>query len=448
MTITIETSRAEALDRTLMLMRDHVGDSATDLRLIAELSRCRVLIVADHRNSSTRQGQVALVTTALLCARMGMKVVVSCEDIGLVGCHPPLVGSRLLESLGELGADLIPGSGIAVANRASIAEADLCVLIGDTSKLTAGEESLAVRASGDDWSGELLPASEAGEPWTVADAPFGAMSAAALAAGEAFKIVMRRLRDASRIPIGVFDATFASSPRAAVRLAPIEMPCPSALGHVDFISGGAITHAALYALSRINDVTAVARVIEPQTYDLSNLNRYLLMRRSNVGLAKAKHLRELDLAGIQIEPIVERYDEALQRRIGTLSYNVLVGVDHIPSRWLAQANSHDWLCVAGTEHYQTVGSFHNASTPCAACLHHSDAGVDPRAPTIAFVSFWAGLWLSVLFLRHLAGEQVPLSEQEILTTMLRPDLPYAISRMPVPRRSDCRLSCGHYPAKS
>src|SRR4051812_15655406 len=100
---TIDASRAEALDRTLLLMRDHIGDAAPDDRLLAELSRCRVLLVADHANASSRQGQVALVSAAVLCARTGAEVLIQADDVPLVGLHPPLTGTRLQEALMEIG---------------------------------------------------------------------------------------------------------------------------------------------------------------------------------------------------------------------------------------------------------------------------------------------------------------------------------------------------------
>jgi len=438
----LDASRSQALDRTLALMRDHIGDVASDGELLAELWRCGVVLVADRANASSRQGQVALITAALLCARTGADVCIVADDVPLVGLHPPLRGPRLLEGLVEVGGDLIPGSTIKIGDQASRDRTGLCVLIGNTPRPLGIGAEFTARICGDTWSGSLLPANEAGESWVRVHGPFGAMTSAALVAAEAYKLVMRRLRNASKAKSDVFDLMFGPSPRATVRLAALGTPCPSELGEVDFISGGAVTHAALYALSRIEGVTASGRVIEPQTYDLSNLNRYTLMRRSDVMLGKARHLADLDLGGIRLEPIPERYGETLQRTLGELADSVLVGVDHIPSRWTAQAHARGWLGVAGTEHYDTMVSFHDEGTPCAACLHYSDGGIDPRAPTVAFVSFWAGLWLAALYVRHRAGQRPPLAEQVVRTTMLRPDLGYAIEALPVPQRSDCRLSCG------
>ncbi|MGH2361696.1 MAG: hypothetical protein ACRDGM_14285, partial [bacterium] len=122
--------RSDALDRTLCLMRDHVNGGVPDEKLIAQLSNCRVVFVADDANASSRHGQVALITGALLCARMGMDVAVAAKNVPLVGAHAPLTGSRLLDALMDVGGDLIPGSAIVPAD--PCARADLCALVGDT----------------------------------------------------------------------------------------------------------------------------------------------------------------------------------------------------------------------------------------------------------------------------------------------------------------------------
>lgn len=431
--------RGKALDRTLLLIRDHVGPAVSYRRLLDELSSVRVLLACDQSNASTRHGQVALITTALLCARMGLSTAIRSENVALLGEHTPLLGSHLLEALEEVGTDLLPGSSISVDD--SCSDSDVCLLVGDTPASYASPSEMTVRLLGDSWCGGIAPVQETGPSWTSAHGPFGAMAAGALAAGEAYKAAMRRLRHASTISRSVYDDMFAPSTKARVQLAPPSTQYPTDLGDVDFISGGAITHAALYALSRFRNIRARARIVEPQAYDVSNLNRYAMMRRSDMGHAKASHLAQLSLEGIKVIPIAERYDEILHGTFGPLAPNVLLGADHIPSRWLVQQRCTGWLGVGATEHYTTVASFHGPSTPCAGCLHSSDGGVDPRAPTVAFVSFWAGLWLAALYVRKLGGAPVPMSQQAVFTTMLRPESRDAIWAVPVPRRADCPLRC-------
>ena len=81
----------------------------------------------------------------------------------------------------------------------------------------------------------------------AADWPLGALAAAALAAGEAFKAAMRQLYDVARTP-GIFDDLFAPCQAARVDLGPADMPLTANLPAFDLVSGGAIANAALYVL--------------------------------------------------------------------------------------------------------------------------------------------------------------------------------------------------------
>ena len=91
-----------------------------------------------------------------------------------------------------------------------------------------------------------------------------------------------------------FDALFAPTYSAQVRLAPDGTPAPTPeLGSVDVISAGAIAQATLFALIRIPAVRGKVRVIEPDTSDLTNLNRNAFLRRRRATLPKARDLAEL-----------------------------------------------------------------------------------------------------------------------------------------------------------
>ena len=428
----------EALDRTLVLMRDHIRDDVDDETLLRALTECTVTIVCDRRNAATHAGQTTIVTTALLCARMGIGVQIVSDDAPLDGLQPPLKSGRLLDGLVEVGQDLVPGCSI----RVGMPETHrVCVLVGDTPLRGAAVADFTTRVTGSRWMGRLVPAAESGNCWGKHNVPFGAMAGSALVAGEVFKSVMRTLRSLAKVPIGIFDDTFAPSFKAGVRLAPSGTPCPANLGTFDFISGGALTHSALYSLMRIESVIGRARMIEPQTYDLPNINRYSLMRRSDSGTAKAIHLAAFSTSDFRILPIPRRYDRNLQLEIAPLAPRVLVGVDDVPSRWLAQECSHEWLACGATEHYSTVTSVHSPGLPCLACLHPDDGGVDPRAATVSFVSFWAGLWMAALLVRQVAGEQPHPARQAVWTSMLRSESGHAVSARSVSSRNLCRLGC-------
>lgn len=434
-----ELDLREALSRTLLLLRDHFPTTVSDNALGDALQSVRIAVVGDRSNLRNEGAQHALVTTALLAARAGATVHVAVPDMPLVGVHPPLEGPSLGTSL--LGAldDLLPGvHGVHGLPRQAL---DLAVLIGDTR--WSGRAERIVRLQGDDWAGEVT--SGPGCRWLNAPSPFGALAAAGLAAGEAFKTAAARLsRHATHAK--QFNTLFAPSAEATVRVAPPGTPPPiPTLGAMDAISGGAIVQSAIYALARIQGCKGVIRVFEPDGNELSNLNRYALLRRSKVGIAKAVDLASQQFGGLQVQPVVDRYDAALRAVTRHAPY-VLVGVDDIPSRWEVQGAWPSWLGVGATSHYSMMVSYHVRGLGCARCLHPRDDPAPGPIPTVGFVSHWAGLWLAALVARDPIRARPSANEQSVYFTPLRSDLRSAISYGSVPRLDGCQLRCNRHDA--
>ncbi len=167
------------------------------------------------------------------------------------------------------------------------------------------------------------------------------------------------------------------------------------------------------------NVTGHVRVIEPDTADLSNLNRYAILRRQDKDQAKGEQLAHaLSPTGLVIDAVDVRYDGAIRETL-RLAPAVLVGVDDIPTRWEVQRANPDWLAVGATTHWCAMASFHEAGLGCAECAHPYDDPNGGRIPTVAFVSFWAGLLTATYFLRHLSGVDAPEHEQQTFVTPLR-----------------------------
>lgn len=427
--------RAEALDRTLRLMRDHLRDTVPDAELLAALGNHPVCLVADRYNLESETGQHAFVATALLCARMGIPVEFEAPDVRMEGVHAPLQGGYLVEALLGIGRDLIPDIGISEGRR----KAATVITIGDTATSASAEQSLAI--SGNDSTGRVhLPCQ--GTRWRRERLPLGALAAAGLAAGEVYKAAMRRLRPWCRFET-IFDDYFRPTTPAAVRLTSDKTPpITTDLGTSTMISGGAIAQACLFALSRVQSVRAHVTVIEPEPSDPTNLNRYALLRRSDISNPKVASLDRLDLGGIAIQPVPERFDtELVNAAEHDFNHDLLVGVDDIPTRWLAQDQLPQWLGVGATTHYYAMTSYHVLGLPCARCLHPRDDQGRGPIPTVSFVSHWAGLWLAAYYLRQKAGEMITPAEQQVFMGTLRPDTRTGVWRSSVARRAECPC-CG------
>ncbi|HXA54003.1 MAG TPA: hypothetical protein VNV37_03920, partial [Solirubrobacteraceae bacterium] len=205
----------------------------------------------------------------------------------------------------------------------------------------------------------------------------------------------------------------------------------------------AIANAILFSLSRIPNATGVTRILEDTSSDHSNLNRYQLLRRSEVGEWKVKALQQADLGKLRVTGSPVRYDERSRARVGTLAPVVLVGVDHIPTRWFIQTQHDGWLAIGATTHWSAMASFHHPENACAMCLHPHDDPTDTLVPTVAFVSFWSGLLAAAYFARRAAGEQIALAEQQVFLTPLRPESAW---KAPVSRRLGCPI-CGEREAR-
>ncbi|MDQ2891181.1 MAG: hypothetical protein M3R65_11625 [Gemmatimonadota bacterium] len=408
-------------------MRDDLRVDIPTEQLLEALLAPRIVIRADRQNASFPSGQTAIVTSALLAARCGAQIFLDIPEVPLAGPQPPIQGKAFLSGMTALGNDLMPGRAWTVGLPRE--RADLTLLIGDTPPRTHSVSNIAV--SGNEWAGSI---GSTGTRWH-AMAPIGALAAAGLVAGEVFKSSMRRLRSGARNHY-FFDQMFAPVSDALVRLAPVNTPVPRDFGEFDCVSGGAITHALLFALSRFC-IAGDARVIEPDINDVTNLNRYSMLRLSRLGVPKALDLASMLLGEINVSGIAERYDTSFSSKHGSLRSHVLVGVDHIPTRWAVQASSPSWLGIGASSHYSAMASYHTAATPCARCLHPTDDELDGLIPTVSFVSHWAGLWLATIFALECAGAATPAAQQSTYATLLRPDLSSAIFRSGVSRRACC-----------
>jgi hypothetical protein len=450
---------ADALDRTMLLMRDDVRVDVADTRLLDALLAPRIVLVADARNLASRAGQSALVATTLLFLRSGASVMIDAPDVLLLESQPPLVGTHLVSALVAAGSLIMRGVTCA-ADVTRTGAADIAVLFGDSR--WHGTAPLVFVVSADALSVTMQAFASArdaiGERWSPRTrVPFGGLAAAGLASGEGFKLVMRNLRDLAVLPEQL-DAFYSVSREAnfefdvgmgasAVLLAE-RLELGVTLGDVDAISGGAITQSALFTLARVPgegdapSAQARMRVLEPETSDASNLNRYALLLTTALGELKVDTLAAMDLGGLTIVPYAMRYTWESLVTLEGHARSVLVGVDHIPTRWTVQRAHPEWLGVGATSHHSAMSSEHPRGAPCAWCLHPEDSSAVRNIPTVAFVSHWAGLLLAWRLVRHRLGVTVDMRGQHEYLTPLRTDSPDSLWRSGVASRAECPNRCG------
>lgn len=411
-----------ALARTTLLIRGDFYPDASEESIVEELVGLRVRMAPSAATLASGSGQTAVATAAILVAQLGAGLVLDFPEVRLLGPEPPLRGEGLRESLLEHTRDLITPARTA-------GEADFEIRLGDVPARGPG-----VWLSADDWSFVLTLEPGAGFAGSL---PFGGAFAGAAAAAEVFRFAMVRL--GARLGIEPLP----EHPLGACRPVSFALP-PIALealdlGRVDSISAGALATSSLYPLLRIPEIAMDLRLIDKDTGARSNLNRYVLLRGDMLRIPKVEALTRYATECIRIEPLPLRFAEETLGGVLPLAPRVLVGVDHIPSRWLAQAHAPDWVGVAATSHFEVVVSEHTPEAPCASCLHPRDADDDGgEIPTVSFVSAFAGFLLAYRLLRAAASGPDP-SQTLAYPFSLAGDNP--VWRMELSAHPGCKVGC-------
>jgi hypothetical protein len=138
------------------------------------------------------------------------------------------------------------------------------------------------------------------------------------------------------------------------------------LGAIDSVSAGAITTSALYCIARMPSVDLLLRTFDDDRLDLSNLNRYPLGRRSQVGMQKTEALAAALRDRFPVTSIPARFNDDVD--LASLRPRVLVGVDDIPARWTVQRRAPGWVGVGAT-------SLCSSKRPACLSLRRSTPGL-------------------------------------------------------------------------
>jgi hypothetical protein len=424
------TAVTKALARTRLLVQRDIYPNASDTEVIDALVGIRVRLSADSVNLASPAGRTALVGAFVLIAELGCEIWLDVPSMDVID-QPPLRLGDLRTALLELGRDLITPARIGVNQ-----PADLGIVLGDT--VIRVEDRRTLRISGDDFSAHLTDEHSAAPPW-VGTFPFGALLAASAAAAEAFKEAMHEL-GAHRGEAPLVAHALPHPQPFVLALPPLE-PVGGAipLGAIDVVSAGAITSGALFTLMRLPEARGALRVFDDDRLARSNLNRYPLARANQISELKVHALERLSTDHLRITGYAHRLDEASAQRIGLLSDRVIVGVDHVPSRWVAQRHAPGWVTVGATSHFEILVSGHPAGQPCAGCLHPRDDDDAGDIPTVSFVSALAGVLLAYrVTARSLAAED--RSSTSTLAAPLNLAGKHPFVTLPVAAHPDCPVA--------
>lgn len=200
---------------------------------------------------------------------------------------------------------------------------------------------------------------------TPATAP-AALAAAALGVGELFRVVFgdelgsrgRRSRQPGDVNLVTLGADSDDLPTHMQ---------PPALGEFALVGTGAIGQAAALTLA-ISGARGTMLAVDHERIELSNLQRYVLARDSDVGTAKVDLLRtRLAKSGIDVVPIASPWNVEIADQFRP----TLVALDSAADRIAVQASLPGPIYNAWTQPADIGWSRHESfgTDPCLACLY-------------------------------------------------------------------------------
>ena len=192
--------------------------------------------------------------------------------------------------------------------------------------------------------------------------PFGAGAAACLGLANVFRQIF-----ATQLPSSGPDAEFALStdtlaiardlvndgdPELSPPTPGTREPLDADIGEVCLVGAGAVGEGSLWALARTLGISGMVRVIDNQTVDATNPQRYILTRASDVGQAKVA-LAVREFAGnpnLIAVPHQVRWGQFLAARPQPWGlHRVLVALDSARDRIAVQAALPAWVANAWTQ---------------------------------------------------------------------------------------------------
>ncbi|MDP9412541.1 MAG: E2 ligase fold family C protein [Pseudomonadota bacterium] len=334
-------------DRALQSASQALRDFDDDRFTQALLAR-PVTLAFDEAAITAAEGRATLNLAVRLLARL----------------HPalellPLGGAEHhVASLSALARSINPAIDIVEAPAAKRA----AIVIGKTHV----DSAVAIHAGSDRWIAAVGTAAPVGSADSLN--PFGAGAAACLAVANLFRAMFGEWltkADTDR------DARFSLlNFETGERAANANLPDGIDLGHVQLAGVGAIGNGFLWTLANAPVLRGTLDVIDPEPIDLSNLQRYVLALRGNVGTDKvALATAALATSGLTVRPFKETWAEYAAR--GEILEHVAVALDTARDRVQLQGSLPRRITNAWTQAGDLGLSRHGFGADCAclACLY-------------------------------------------------------------------------------
>ena len=307
---------------------------------IQKLQGARVAISFGEEAATTRDGRQLLDLTVRLAARLYPSVTFATVP----------AGGQFADELTVLASNINPNIKVSRTGTSNV-----CLAIGMDAPAV---DAPTIHAGCDGWSARVGTEG----PYGTSDLgnPFGAGFAACLATANLFRLLFfpkgSALVDA--------DISFPSDASSFPKLMDAELTDPLVL-----VGVGAVGNSAAWALARTS-LSGQVYLVDPQTIDLSNLQRYVLCARGDEGCIKVEIVGNEFRGALQARP----YQGPWASFLGAKGYNwerVLVALDSAHDRRAVQGSLPRWIVNGWTQVGDLGVSCHSflGEGACLACLY-------------------------------------------------------------------------------
>lgn len=323
--------------------------------LAASLESHVVGLAFDDRAVTRAEGKLALELAINLLARLYPRLVILPESSHAEAAVGNLISvAHSINPEIEIGANGTTATAILAAGETVVSTASPVVYIGS-----------------DGWVARISSTRPVGSGESLN--PFGAGAAACFGAANIFRLIF-----GANLPEGKVDTTFSLSlldydPQSSEPYNPPLKPIDLGVSHL--VGLGAVGNGAAWALARVPDLSGILHLIDHESVELSNLQRYVLTGQEDVDEPKST-LAARQFAGTNIEAQShpKKWGEYL-RDVSSWNFErVAVAVDTGEDRQGIQAALPKWVVNAWTQPGDLGVSRHGflGDNACLTCLYFPD----------------------------------------------------------------------------
>ncbi len=253
-----------------------------------------------------------------------------------------------------------------------------CIVVGDRHPSIDGP---MVFVGSDGWTATVSRSGPQGSG--MSHNPFGAGAAACIAAANVFRLVFAEQLQGGDPDTHVELSLLEYGERSQARdLDPDTVD----LGEAHLVGLGAIGNGAVWALARMPGIVGSLHLIDHETIDLSNLQRYVLADQTTVDAAKVTVAAGMfATSSLTVVPHRERWGEYAGQRNDWLFERVAIGLDTAEDRIAVQGSLPMWIANAWTRDIDLGVSRHRfgSDKACLACLYLPDGQVKAEDQRVA-----------------------------------------------------------------